>query len=81
MDQKEKVASVKGICKSLGLSGYEEKVKNEYLPALIDSGFITKPTPSKGGGSEDFEYSVNEALCQKFKAARYHRPQNAAQKW
>lgn len=81
MDQKEKVASVKAICKSLGLSGYEEKVKHEYLPALIDSGFITKPTPSKGGGSEDFEYSVNEALCQKFKAARYHRPQNAAQRW
>jgi hypothetical protein len=81
MDQKEKVASVKNICKSLGLSGYEEKVKNEYLPALIDSGFITKPTPSKGGGSEDFEYSMNEALCERLKTARYHRPQNAAQKW
>ena len=81
MDQKEKVASVKAICKSLGLSGYEEKVKTEYLPALIDNGFITKPTPSRGGGSEDFEYSMNEALCERFKVARYHRPQNAAQKW
>jgi hypothetical protein len=81
MDQKERVTNVKAICRSLGLSGYEDKVKHEYLSALIDSGFITKPTASKSGGSEDFEYSINEALCERFKAARYHRPKNAAAKW
>ena len=80
MDQKERFTSVKAICNALGISGYEEKVKHEYLPALIDSGFITKPIPHKGGGSEDFEYTINESPCEKFKAARYHRPQNAAAK-
>lgn len=79
--QKERVTSVKAICKDLGISGYEEKVRNEYLPALIDSGFITKPIPHKGGGSEDFEYTINKSLCERFMAARYHRPQNAAAKW
>jgi hypothetical protein len=81
MDQKERAASVKAMCKDLGLSGYEKKVKGEYLPALIDGGFITKSKPHKGGGSEDFEYSINEGLCERFKAERYHRPQNAAAKW
>ena len=81
MDQKERVTSVKAICKALGLSGYEEKVKTEYLPDLINNGFITKPLPHKGGGPEDFEYSINDSLCQRFKAERYHRPQNAAAKW
>lgn len=81
MDQKDRRTSVKAICKSLGLSGWEDKVKQEYLPALIDGGFITKPTAYKSGGSEDLEYSINEALCERFKTARYHRPQNAAAKW
>ena len=81
MDQKEKVTNVKTICKDLGLSGHEKKVKTEYLPALIDKGFITKPTPHKGGGSGDFEYTINESLCMRFKTERYHRPQNAAAKW
>jgi hypothetical protein len=79
--QKERVTSVKAICKDLGVSGYEEKVRNEVLPALIDSGFITKPIPHKGGGSEDFEYTINKSLCERFMAARYHRSQNAAAKW
>ena len=81
MDQKERITNVKAICKSLGLSGFEDKVKQEYLPALIDSGFITKPTATKSGGSDDFEYSINEALCERFRTARYHRPPNAAAKW
>jgi len=81
MDQKERPTSVKAICKDLGLSGHEEKVRNEYLPALIDNGFITKLTPPKGGVSEDFEYTLNASLCERFKAARYHRLQNAAAKW
>jgi len=81
MDQKERVGSLKAICKALGLSGYEEKVKTEYLPDLLNNGFITKPLPHKGGGPEDFEYSLNDSLCQRFKAERYHRPQNAAAKW
>ena len=79
--QKERVTSVKAICKDLGISGYEVKVRQEYLPALIDSGFITKPIPHKGGGSEDFEYTINKSLCERFMAVRYHRPQNAAAKW
>lgn len=79
--QKERVTSVKAICNDLGISGYEEKVRNEYLPALIDSGFITKPIPHKETGSEDFEYTINQSLCERFKAARYHRPPNAAAKW
>ncbi len=79
--QKERVTSVKTICKDLGTSGFEEKVRNECIPALIDSGFITKPIPHKGGGSEDFQYTINEPLCERFMAARYHRPQNAAAKW
>jgi len=65
----------------LGISGYEEKVENEYLPALIDGGFITKPIPHKGGGSEKFEYTLNDSPCERFKAERYHRPQNAAARW
>jgi hypothetical protein len=81
MDQRERVTSVKAICKDLGLGGYEEKVKTEYLPALINNGFITKPLPHKGGGSGDFEYTINDSLCERFKAERYHRPQNAAAKW
>jgi len=81
MDQKEKVTSVTRICKALGLSGHNEKVRTEYLSALIASGFITKPIPYKGGGSEDFEYTINDALCMRFKTERYHRPQNAAAKW
>jgi len=79
--QKERVTSVKAICKDLGISGYEEKVRNEYLPALIDSGFITKPISHKGEASEDFEYTINKSLCERFMAARYHKPQNAAAKW
>ncbi len=80
--QKERVTSVKAICKDLGISGYEEKVRNEYLPALINSGFITtKPISHKGGGSEEFQYTINNFLCERFMAARYHRPQNAAAKW
>jgi hypothetical protein len=81
MDQKERVTSVKAISKALGLSAFEETVRNDYLPALINNGFITKPTPHKGGASGDFEYTINEPLCERFKAARYHRPQNAAAKW
>jgi len=81
MDQKDRITSVKAICKDLGISGYEEKVENEYLPALIDGGFITKPIPHKGGGSENFEYTLNDSLCERFKAERYHRPQNAAARW
>jgi hypothetical protein len=80
MDQKEKFANVTTICKNLGLSGFEEKVKNEYLPELVKNGFITKPV-YKSWISDDFEYKINEALSQKFKAARYHRPQNAAASW
>jgi len=79
--QKERVTSVKAICKDLGISGYEEKIRKEYLPALIDSGFITKPIPHKGGGSEAFEYTINKSLGERFMAVRYHRPQNAAAKW
>jgi hypothetical protein len=79
--QKDRVTSVNAICKDLGLSGLEEKVRNEYLPALIDSGFITKPIPHKGAGSENFEYTINKSLCERFKAARYHRPLNAVAKW
>jgi len=81
MAQKDRVTSVNAICKDLGLSGLEEKVRNEYLPALIGSGFITKPIPHKEAGSEDFEYTINRPLCERFKAARYHRPLNAAAKW
>ena len=81
MDKQERVTSVKSICEDLGVSGYREKVRNEVLPALIDSGFITKPIPHKGAGSEDFEYTINKSLCERFKAARYHRPLNAVAKW
>jgi len=81
MDQQQRVTSVKMICRDLGLSVFEEKVRNEYVPALIDSGFITKLIPHKGEGSEDFEYTIDESLCERFKAVRYHRPQNAAAKW
>jgi hypothetical protein len=81
MDQKGRVTSVRAISEALGISGHAQKVRDEYIPTLIKNGFITKPTPHKGGGSEDFEYSINEALCKSFKAARYHRPQNAAAKW
>lgn len=81
MDQKVRITSVKAICKDLGLIVFEEKVKHEYLPALVDNGFITKPIPHKDAGSEDFEYTINKSLCERFKAARYHRPQNAAAKW
>jgi len=81
MDQKEKVTSVTAACKALGLSGHDEKVRNEYLPALMDNGFITKLTPHKVEVSEDFEYTLNDSLCERFKAERYHRPQNAAAKW
>jgi len=79
--QKERVTSVKAICKALGISGHEEKVRNEYLPALIDSGFITKPIPHKGRGPDDFEYTINKSLCERFMTARYYRPQKAAAKW
>jgi hypothetical protein len=81
MDQKERVTSVKTMCKDLGLSRYEEKVRTEYLPALIASGFITEPVPRKDKGPEDFEYTINESLCERFKTERYHRPQNAAARW
>jgi hypothetical protein len=81
MDQKEKATSVKSMCKDLGLSGLEEKVRNEYFVALIDSGFIAKPVPYPSGGSDKFEYTINESLCDRFKAERYHRPQRAAAKW
>jgi len=80
MDQKEKATSVKAVCKALGLSGYEEKVKKEYLQALTDKGFITKLT-HKSWLSEDFEYTINESLCERFKTERYHRPQNATAKY
>ena len=80
MDQKEKVASVTAVCKALGLSGHDEKVRKEYLPALTDKGFITKLT-YKGWLSDDFGYTINESLCERFKTERYHRPQNAAAKY
>lgn len=81
MEQKEDVTSVKAMCKALGISGYEKKVKSEYLKALVESGFITKPIPQKGGGSGDFSYKINKPLCERFKAERYHRPNNSAAKW
>lgn len=81
MDQKDRITSVKAICKDLGLIVFEEKVNHEYLLALIDNGFITKLTPHKGGGSEDFEYTLNDSVCERFKAERYHRPQNGAARW
>lgn len=80
MDQKEKVTSVTVACKALGLSGHDAKVRSECLPALVNNGFITKPI-SRGWLSDDFEYTINEALCQRFKKERYHRPQNATSKW
>jgi hypothetical protein len=79
--QQEKVTSVKALCKALGITGYEKKVKTEYLPTLVENGLITKPIPRKDKGPEDFEYTINESLCERFKAERYHRPQNAAAKW
>ncbi len=81
MDRKERVTSVEAICDDLGLRVFEEKVKHEYLPALIHSGFITKLIPHKGGSSEEIEYTINESLCERFKKERYHRPLNAAAKW
>ena len=81
MEREEKVTSIKALSDALGISGYARKVKSEYIPALIQNGFITKPVPRKDKGPEDFEYTINESLCERFKAERYHRPQNAAAKW
>jgi hypothetical protein len=81
MEREEKVTSIKALSDALGISGYAGKVKSEYIPALIKNGFITKPVPRKDKGPEDFEYTINESLCARFKAERYHRPQNAAAKW
>jgi len=81
MDKKERVTSVRAMAEALGISGYAEKVKDEYIPALIKNGFITNQKRFKSRVAEDFEYMINESLCERFKAERYHRPQNAVAKW
>lgn len=81
MDREEKVTSIKALSHALGISGHARKVKSEYLPVLIKNGFITKPVPHKGGEAADFEYTINAFLCERFRAERYHRPQNAAARW
>ena len=80
MEQKDSVASLKSMCKALGISGYERKVKSKYLKALVKNGFITKPIPQKDRGSGFFSYTINKPLCARFKTERYHRPTNAAAK-
>jgi len=81
MEKQDRIANMETMCKELGISPFEKKVKKSYMKALEKNGFISEVKPYKKGGRKDFTYTLNEELCERFKKARYSRPENAASKW
>jgi hypothetical protein len=77
IQHKGSAPEIKSICEDLGLSGYEEKVEKEYFKVLVSQGFIINIQKT----GKEFNYSLNNSLCEAFLAERYHRPQNAAARW